>query len=566
MSVVAAPPARPAASGTSQDEIDQLKLANHYLRVALDQVNEGMIILDTTPLDGSGPRVLYSNVPAACLVGVEPGKGLRGLHLADLVGGERDAVALLAALKDASQSGAAECQAQIQTFYSRGSRYCTWRVKALHDSMRRLLNFTVTVLPVPNEFTLQTPVETQPAAGEDLDEQARRLRVENMAALAHGIAHDVNNLLGPITAQLSLVLPGLPEGSEMRNTLEDVLLSARTARQFTQQVVNAAKAKFSTKRPCDAIEIIQNTVRVARAGSNVEVRVKPAPALHNIMADPVKITQVLQNLIMNGMQAMPSGGFMDVEARNVEVRPGQDRELRPGHYVEIIVRDRGCGISEANMHRLFVENFTTKADGNGIGLSTCKRFTDEHHGALRVQSTVNVGTEFTLMLPAMPVASALPAPGSANPTSPMKPEAPARRPVTSELRKGTGRVLIVEDELAISAVASRILQQCGYEVLVCNNGQDAVRVHQQMARSDRGFDVVLMDLTLKGGMEGLETAHAIWKFDPGARIIVSSGSVTEDVQRSFLDQGFFAILPKPYEADELADAIYEAVMVAEVAA
>jgi signal transduction histidine kinase/ActR/RegA family two-component response regulator len=556
MSTAQLPSSQSFTPGSPQNEIEQLKLANHYLRVALDQVSEGVILLDTSPLDGTGPRMIYSNVPAACTVGVEPGKGLRGLHLADLLASERDVVALLSALKDAAQSGAAECQAQIQTFYSRGSRFCTWRVKALHDSMKRLLNFTLTVLPVPNEFSMQTaPMTAQPKV-EDMDAQAERLRVENMAALAHGIAHDVNNLLGPITAQLSLIMPKIEPGSELQKTLEDVLLSARTARQFTQQVVNTAKAKYSTKRPTHVQEIIDNTVRVSKAGSNVEVRVKCAPDLQPIMADPVKIAQVLQNLIINGMQAMPRGGFLDVEARNVEVRPGQDSALRPGPHVEIIVRDRGCGITPDNLRRLFNESFTTKADGNGIGLTTCKRFIDQHHGSMRVQSTVNVGTEFHLLLPACPANAAAPAPLFK----------PKTRPITADLKKGNGRVLIVEDELPISTIAARILHQCGYQVQVCNNGQDAVRVYQEVSRSNKPFDVVLMDLTLKGGMEGLETSRAIWKQDPGARIIVSSGSVTEDVQRSFLDQGFFAILPKPYEADELSDAIYEAVMLSEVAA
>jgi len=119
------PPSGPLSAqspGFSQSEVDQLKLANHYLRVALDQVTEGVIMLDVGPLEGTGPRVLYSNVPIACLVGVEPGKGLRGLHLADLFTSERDVVAMLGALKDASEGGGAECQAQIQTFYSRGSQ------------------------------------------------------------------------------------------------------------------------------------------------------------------------------------------------------------------------------------------------------------------------------------------------------------------------------------------------------------------------------------------------------------------------------------------------------------
>ena len=539
---------------TSNDEVEQLKLANHYLRVALDQVNEGVIMLDAGPLDGTGPRVLYSNVPVACVVGVEPGKGLRGLHLADLVASERDVVALLGALTDAAQSGAAECQAQIQTFYSRGSRYCTWRIKALHNSMKRLLNFTITVQPVPNEFTLTTTTQGLQPKAEDIDAQSERLRIENLAAMAQGIAHDVNNLLGPITAQLTFIMPQIEQHSELGQTLETVLSAVKRAKQFTSQVVKAAKAKNSTMQPTNVGEIIHDTVRLAQAGSNVEVRIKINDDIKPAMADPTKITQVLQNLVLNGIQSMPSGGFMDVEARNTEIRLGQDPTLQPGTYVEIVVRDRGAGIAPENLARLFNESFTTKADGNGIGLTTCKRHIDEHHGAIRVTSTVRVGTEFRLLLPAVANAAQVP-------VAPVQP-----RPATAPLRSGKGSVLIVDDEIHIRSIAAMILKKCGYQVIECDNGETALKTYQQMFRSGKPLDVVLMDLTLKGGMEGLETSRAIWKFDPGARIIVSSGSVTEDVQRTFLDKGFFATLPKPYEAGELSEAIYSAVNAQEAVA
>lgn len=552
------PPPSSTQSST-HDEVEQMKLANHYLRVALDQVNEGVIMLDAGPLDGTGPRVLYSNVPVACLVGVEPGKGLRGLYLADLVASERDVVALIGALKDASEGGAAECQAQIQTFYSRGSRYCTWRVKALHNSMKRLLNFTITVHPVPNEFTIEQVEHGNQPKGEDLDAQTERLRIENLAAMAQGIAHDVNNLLGPITTQLSYIMPQIEKDTELGQTLDVVLTAVKRAKQFTSQVVKASKARHSVRQPTEVGEMIRDTVRLAQAGSNVDVRVKIKEDLKAAMADPIKITQVLQNLVLNGIQAMPSGGFMDVEAHNTEVRLGQDPALRPGTYVEIIVRDRGAGIAPENLARLFKESFTTKADGNGIGLTTCKRFIDEHQGTIRVSSTLRVGTEFRILLPAvekpaeMKVEKPAPHSGSGSSSGNTK----------GTLPKGQGNVLVVDDDAQIRSIAAFILKRCGYTVYQSDSGESAVKTYQHMSRNSEPIDVVLMDLTLRGGMEGLEASRAIWKFDPGARIIVSSGSVTQDVQLTFVDQGFFAILPKPYEALELSEAVYHAVMAGE---
>jgi signal transduction histidine kinase/ActR/RegA family two-component response regulator len=534
------------------DEVEQLKLANHYLRVALDQVREGVIMLDAGPLDGSGPRVLFSNVPVAIQVGVEPDKGLRGLHLNDLLASERDSVALLGALKDAAESGAAECRAQLQTFYSRGSQSCIWRVKALHNSMKRLMNFTITVQPVANEFSTE-PLKlngvTPPM--EDLDAQAERLRVENLAAMAQGIAHDVNNLLGPITAQLSLVIPQMEKNSELAQTLDVVLAAVRRAKQFTTQIVKAAKAKPAERQPTDMAEIIRESVRLPSAGSNVQVRMRLPTDLRPALVEHIKMAQVLQNLVLNGMQAMPHGGYMDVEARNIDLRLGQDPGLRPGPYLEIIVRDRGVGISPANMERLFKESFTTKIDGNGIGLTTCKRFVEDQQGAIRVESTEKVGTEFRVYLPAVVEAE-----GKSE-----KSKLPKKHSSGNELKQGTGTVLLVDDEIHIRQVAAAILQRCGYKVFECSDGEAAVKTYQHVSRSGRPFDLVLMDLTLRGGMEGLEASREIWKFDPGARIIVSSGSVTDDVQATFLDQGFFDILPKPYEASELSEAVYQAIMV-----
>jgi signal transduction histidine kinase/ActR/RegA family two-component response regulator len=540
-----------STSGTKQEkpsqseEGEQLRLANHYLRVALDQVKEGVVLLDAGPLDATGPRILYSNMPVACLTGVEPGRGLRGLYAVDLAGNERDAASILNALTLAADSGAAEFTALLQTRYEKGPRRCIWRVKALHNSMKQLLNFTLTLQPCAEDVPA-APTPPPAAKPDDLDGQSERLRVENLAAMAQGIAHDVNNLLGPITAQLSLVQPTVDPSSELGKALEMIMASVKRAKQFTGQVVKTAKSRPHEKCPTDLMCLVHETVRLAQAGTNVKVTVRAADDLPWAQCDGVKVSQVLQNLVMNGIQAMPKGGYLDVEAKEVEVRYGQDAELKPGRYLEVRVRDRGVGISPDNLARLFKQSFTTKMDGNGIGLTTCKRVVEDHEGVIRVDSALGVGTEFRFYLPSV-----------------AKPENAApqgeQKPLSRGLTSGTGTVLIVDDECAIRAIASSILKRCGYRVLECESGEQAVRTYTHMARIGTPVDVLLMDLTLSGGMEGLETAQKIWALDPGAKIIVSSGSVTVDIQRSFLEQGFIAILPKPYEAGELSDAVLSAI-------
>lgn len=537
---------RPDTLAELEASLHQLKTANYFLRVAVDQVPEAVLILEPESHGRSGPKVLFSNATAALFVGVEPEKGLRGLGLADLAAGDQDASTLLQALSHAVENGGAcECEARLQNFYNQPPRNFRWRVRAVFNSQRKLLNFTLTVTdPAPVAFAETAPATGKTVRADDLDAQSEQLKQDNLAALAQGIAHDVNNLLGPVTMRLSDLMQQVQGQPALHHELLLIFSGLKRARQFTSQVVSACKARPNELQPVDLAAIIHDTVKFAGAGSNAQVRVRLGAGLRWPVADGVKISQVLQNLILNGIQAMPMGGYMDVDAENVDLGLGEDPILKPGSYVRISVRDRGCGISPENLGRLFKETFTTKADGNGIGLTTCKRFILDQEGDIRVTSRVNVGTEFSIYLPAV-------AATSVTPGTPMpKDQAPV------PLKKGQGRVLIVDDEDDLRKVAQLILKRCGYEVIECDNGQDAVKIYQSLARTGTPPDVVLMDLTLRGGLNGGETADEILRFDPEARLVVTSGSVNEDVQISFLERGFVGVLPKPYEAGELTQVVH----------
>jgi signal transduction histidine kinase/ActR/RegA family two-component response regulator len=534
---------RAEALAELEQGLEQMKTANYYLRVALDQVPEGVLIVEAETSGASGPKILFSNATAAVMVGVEPEKGLRGMGIADLAVGDLDACELLQGLHRSVQNGGVhECECALQNFYGQPAQRCRWRIRAVFNSLRKLLNFTVLISPVTAASA--AAVKTAPVRGDDFDAQSDQLKQDNLAALAQGIAHDVNNLLGPVTVRLSNLMQQAGTDAALREELQLIFGGLKRAKQFTSQVVTACKARPHQIQPTDLRPIVEDTVRLASAGANVEVRVRLEENLRWPVADPVKVSQVLQNLILNGIQAMPMGGYMDVEAENLELEPGQDALLKPGSYVKLVVRDRGCGIAPENLQRLFRETFTTKPDGNGIGLTTCKRFITAHEGDIRVSSRLNVGTEFVVLLPAV----AAPDSEAAKNRSDVPPV---------PLRHGQGRVLIVDDEDELRKVAHMILKRCGYTVVECDNGQDAIKIYQSLARTDTPPDVVLMDLTLRGGMNGGETAREILRFDPDARLIVTSGSVNEEVQMSFLEKGFLGVLPKPYEAGELTQTVHQ---------
>jgi signal transduction histidine kinase/CheY-like chemotaxis protein len=537
---------RPDTLAELEASLHQMKTANYFLRVAVDQVPEAVLILEAEKTQNSGPKVLFSNAAAAVLVGVEPEKGLRGMGIGDLAAGDLDAATLLDSLNRAVENGGAhECEALVQNFYGHPPQRCNWRVRAVFNSLRKLLNFTLVITPLKAVAT-PAPQKTVPLRGEDLDTQSDQLKQDNLAALAQGIAHDVNNLLGPVTMRLSDLLQQVHGQPALQEELQLIFSGLKRARQFTSQVVTACKAKPNQKQPIDLAAIIHDTVKFAGAGSNAQLRVRLGSALRWPVADGVKISQVLQNLILNGIQAMPQGGYMDVDAENTDIGIGQDEVLKPGPYVRVTVRDRGCGIAPENMERLFKETFTTKPDGNGIGLTTCKLFIKAHEGDIRVSSRLNVGTEFSVYLPAVPAMTA-------HAGSSEKDHAPV------PLKKGRGRVLIVDDEDDLRKVANLILKRCGYDVVECDNGQDAVKIYHSLARTGTPPDVVLMDLTLRGGMNGGETAEEILRFDPEARLVVTSGSVNEDVQLTYLEKGFVGVLPKPYEAGELTQIVHRVV-------
>jgi signal transduction histidine kinase/ActR/RegA family two-component response regulator len=539
---------RPDTLAELEASLHQMKTANYFLRVAVDQVPEAVLILEADTHEKSGPKVLFSNATAAILVGVEPEKGLRGMGIADLAAGDMDAAILLDSLNRAVENGGAhECQAQMQNFYGQPPRHCRWRVRAVFNSLRKLLNFTLVVTPLAAPLAPAAAVSPMGSPRcDDLDAQSDQLKQDNLAALAQGIAHDVNNLLGPVTMRLSDLMQQVQGQPALRDELQLIFGGLKRARQFTSQVVTACRAQPRQKQPVDLSAIIHDTVKFAGAGSNAQLRVRLGTALRWPVADAVKISQVLQNLILNGIQAMPQGGYMDVEAENTDIDLGQDEVLKPGTYVRVTVRDRGCGIAPENLARLFKETFTTKPDGNGIGLTTCKLFIRDLDGDIRVSSRLNVGTEFSVYLPAVPAQMA----GIGTMERDLAPV---------PLKKGQGRVLIVDDEDDLRKVAHLILKRCGYEVIECDNGQDAVKIYHSLARTGTPPDVVLMDLTLRGGMNGGETAAEILRFDPEARLVVTSGSVNEDVQMSFLEKGFVGVLPKPYEAGELTQIVHRVV-------
>jgi CheY-like chemotaxis protein len=272
-------------------------------------------------------------------------------------------------------------------------------------------------------------------------------------------------------------------------------------------------------------------VGFALRGSNVVCRYEMNEEPWPIDADEGQISQVVHNLVLNAQQAMTGGGEVLVTTRNRLI--DADPDLAPGPYVEVGIRDHGGGIPTDVLPRIFDPYFTTKAGGTGLGLSTSFRIVRQHRGRLGVQVHPGSGCTFTFLLPARPGVSV-----------PAAPHHAPRRP-------GRGRVLVMDDEANIRELLLAVLGKEGYDVTAVRDGTGALEEWDRARQAGVPFDIVLMDLTIPGGMGGREAVRRLKALDPGARAIVSSGYSTDPVMSRYRDEGFDGVVAKPYRLDDL---------------
>lgn len=533
------PPARQMPGDGITDSLRTAYQANIFLRTALDQASDGVLILQPVFEDEPGPKVLFSNIRMAVLAGAEPRAGLRGFFLSQLLPSAEESSELIHALHAAARmGGAGQWQGDLKALHGGKNQRCNWRIRAVQDEFGRLQNYTLTISPIP-----QPAVAHAAAMPRQTMDDTKRLRNDNLASISLGVLHDLNNLLGIIMTNLSVAQDGAPPNSPSPEHVAEALAAAQQAREFTMQTLRMARDVPLQRESADLGQVIREATRVAQSGSGVKVHLHLPKDLWWSVIDKTKIAQVLQNLVINGIQAMGNSGLMDVLARNRTIPSNHDR-LPPGPYVEVLVRDRGCGMPPEVLDKALTESFTTKADGNGIGLATCRRIIEEHLGQIELSSMQDVGTEVRFWLPAS------------------KPQlVPVSHPTAdATLIPGSGAVLVVDDEDKLRKVIVAVLKQCGYRVYEAASGDDAVELYRQSLRNGEEMDLVIMDLTLKGGLCGEEAMLGIKKLNADAKIIASSGGLLEENRERHLDLGFCDILPKPYLAPAISAMVHHHIM------
>ena len=369
---------------------------------------------------------------------------------------------------------------------------------------------------------------------EQMEVELLRVRnLESLGVLAGGIAHDFNNFLTVVQANIELAKMRLNPGAPVREILEQTASACQRAALLSSQLLTFAKGGAPVRRVVSVAKLVLDAVHLARAGVSISIGVDIAEDLWSAEVDAGQIGQVLHNILLNARQAMPEGGIIEVRAENIVL--DRDKEPDSRAYVRISIRDYGSGIPADILPRIFDPYFTTKPGGSGLGLATAYAIVSRHGGRISVDSKCGQGTVFILDLPA---SQERPAPES---------------PVGGRLRSGTGRLLVMDDEDALRMLLQRVLTTLGYEVQSARDGAEAIALYEAAKASGHAFDAILLDLTVSGGMGGIETAARLKELDPSAKLIVSSGYSDAPVMSKFRDYGFDDAIPKPWEAVQLSE-------------
>lgn len=525
---------------TSQQS--QADVINRHFRQALDQVEEVVMILDAEPTIRPGPCIAYVNQAIASVCGYRVDEVL-GQPVSMLY----DAAtfdAFLEHLPDVGRSGMRYFM-DVSTACASGKRApLRWTIRAATSGDGQVLNYYVTMCPSWSDVprSEQGIAEKQTDGGED-----RSSRLESLAYVAGGIAHDFNNVLTTIMANLSLAKME-NDADAMHPMLSNALASCESAKKLIGQLLSFAKGQGTTRSVVNLGALMKEAIGLSTPGANVRCDLKLSENLPPVEIEPTQMMQVMNNLLINARQAMPNGGVIQVTLNSMVRAEEAGQELPAGRYVDLRIRDRGCGIAEENLQTIFEPFFTTKRDGSGLGLATTKKIIEQHSGHIEVKSRINVGTEFRVLLPA---------------ATHIIEEAPVQAVDDSELVKGEGLVMIVDDQADVLLVGAMMLERLGYKAVKVASGEDAVREYRQLKVANDTPVAVIMDHTFPGGMNGDDAAREIVGFDPDAQIIASSGYFETSDEERIMKIGYAAILPKPYSPAVLSRTLSDLLKVSE---
>ncbi|MBI5101776.1 MAG: PAS domain S-box protein [Nitrospirae bacterium] len=372
------------------------------------------------------------------------------------------------------------------------------------------------------------------------EERLKSQKLESIGTLAGGIAHDFNNLLQGVFGYISMAKITFDQKDKSLAMLKQAEEALHMSVNLAAQLLTFSKGGKPVKRLIRLETAIENAARFALSGSHSDYRLEIAPDLWPVEADEGQLAQVIQNIVLNANDSMAGNGTVFIRAGNVHLQRGKNVRLpQGGRFVRIDIEDSGIGISGQTLEKIFDPYFTTKQRGSGLGLATSYSIIKNHGGLIDVKSEINRGSTFVIYLPA--------AAGEAHESGTASPV------VRAGSRKA--RILLMDDEQMVRTVAREMLAALGHDVVSTEDGRKAIDLFRQEREAGRPFDLVILDLTVKGGMGGEEAIARIRDIDPNVRAVVSSGYSDNPVVADYHKYGFSAVLSKPYSIDALEDCL-----------
>ncbi len=367
-----------------------------------------------------------------------------------------------------------------------------------------------------------------------IEELIKTQKLESLGILAGGIAHDFNNLLNGIFGYLDLIKESSGEDQEINDYCERALSAYYRAKDLTRQLLTFAKGGLPRKTAIDIEKVIREAMLISLSGSWINTEYAFSNKLWKIEADEGQISQVISNLAINARQAMEGGGTITVKAENIILDKDSKLPLNPGAYLKISFGDQGGGIPDELTQKIFDPFFTTKQEGSGLGLATVYSIIKKHEGYITMVSELGKGTVFYMYLPAMTR------------------DITIARKTEQSPEKGSGRILLMDDEDLVQQFVKTSLRQLGYSVTTAQEGREAVELYKQARASGNPYLAVILDLTVPAGMGGEQTLKELQKIDPDIKAIVSSGYADNEIMSKYKEYGFKAAVSKPYRVNELS--------------
>jgi len=370
-------------------------------------------------------------------------------------------------------------------------------------------------------------------------------KMEAVATLSGGIAHDYNNLLSIIMGNLSLAKDETKPGSELAGFLEEITNASYKLRDLTHELMTLSRGGAPVKKTASLKDLLQGVSEAVSRECGISIKESISRDLWPVPHDANKMGVVLRNVLNNAVEAMTSDGIVTITAENLRAEDESAAmafgPLKGVDCVHISIEDQGKGIPSENLGKIFDPYFSTKRmgvqKGMGLGLAISYAIVQKHSGHIAIDSSPGAGTKVHIYLPAERESAEMDRDTPSSDHAPLK------------------RVLVMDDEEMLRKLAEQMLKKLGYSVKTVKDGVEAIEAYKRQKNLGEPFDVVILDLTIKGGMGGEQTIGELLKIDPQINAIVSSGYFDAPIMSDFREQGFTGAIAKPYEKKTLKEAL-----------